>query len=102
MTEYGADMAASADPAARTAWPAEWLPPGAIAGRDATPPDMSEAACADDANWWWGPGRGGDEVARVWFRRGDDMWEELSIAKPSPVLVSLSQTTLVCARTRYR
>ena len=76
MTEYGADMAPSADAETRAAWPASWLPPGLVADRGVAPPDMSEASCADNANWWWGPGRDDGEAARVWYKRGDGTWEE--------------------------
>ena len=78
-------MANSADAHVRAAWPREWLPPGEVAGRDVGACQVTYASCLATDNWWWGPGRGGDEEARVWFRRHDNMWEEMFVVRPSIV-----------------
>ena len=49
---------------------------------------MTKGACADSANWWWGPGRAAGEQARVWYRRADSRWEEWFVVKESPVLAA--------------
>merc|ERR1711903_394479 len=96
-------MATSADPEVRASWPAGWLPPGEVAGRDAMYEGMSKEECANDANWWWGPGRDAHEEARVWFRRRDGKWEELFIVKPSPALraAGVSRATGLFAARRF-
>ena len=88
VSEYGAEMAPSADAETRVGWPDTWLPPGDIAGRGAAMSRADKTACADESNWWWGPGREAGERARVWFRRPDGRWEEWFIVKESPVLLA--------------